>query len=103
MRADAGGVTIAARTLSGARAMIWHDMLLDRNDPRWKGFVKFGSKLTARLADTLPKDVVVCDFTDKSLALSVSCCKKCGFAENTTKTFCGFAEICNKTFCGFVV
>ncbi|MBR4257420.1 MAG: family 20 glycosylhydrolase, partial [Kiritimatiellae bacterium] len=46
----------------GARAMIWHDMLLDRDDPRWDGFVKFGSKLTATLADTLPKDVIVCDW-----------------------------------------
>ena len=46
----------------GAQAMIWHDMLLDRNDPRWKGYVKCGSKLTATLADTLPKDVIVCDW-----------------------------------------
>lgn len=46
----------------GARAMIWHDMLLDRDDPRWKGFVKCGSKITATLADTLPKDVIVCDW-----------------------------------------
>ena len=46
----------------GARAMIWHDMLLDRNDPRWKGYVKSGSKLTATLADTLPKDVIICDW-----------------------------------------
>ncbi len=46
----------------GARAMIWHDMLLDRNDPRWKGFVRSGSKQTAKLADTLPKDVIICDW-----------------------------------------
>jgi N-acetyl-beta-hexosaminidase len=46
----------------GARAMIWHDMLLDRSDPRWKGFVKCGSKITATLADTLPKDVIICDW-----------------------------------------
>ena len=46
----------------GARAMIWHDMLLDRNDPRWKGYVKSGSKLTATLADTLPRDVIICDW-----------------------------------------
>ena len=38
----------------GARAMIWHDMLLERGDPRWKGFVHHGTKLTATLADTLP-------------------------------------------------
>ncbi len=46
----------------GARAMIWHDMLLDSADPRWKGFVKCGSKQTAKLVDTLPKDVIVCDW-----------------------------------------
>ena len=46
----------------GAQAMMWHDMLLDRNDPRWKGYVKCGSKLTATLADTLPKDVIICDW-----------------------------------------
>ena len=42
--------------------MIWHDMLLDRDDPRWKGYIKCGSKLTAALADTLPKDVIICDW-----------------------------------------
>ena len=46
----------------GARAMIWHDMLLDRDDPRWKGYVKHGSTITATLADTLPKDVIICDW-----------------------------------------
>ena len=46
----------------GARAMMWHDMLIDRGDERWKGFVAFGSKATATLADTLPKDVVICDW-----------------------------------------
>jgi hypothetical protein len=46
----------------GARAMMWHDMLLDRSDPRWKGYVKCGSKITATLADTLPKDVIICDW-----------------------------------------
>ena len=46
----------------GARAMIWHDMLLERGDPRWEGFVHCGSKDTAKLADTLPKDVIICDW-----------------------------------------
>ena len=46
----------------GARAMVWHDMLLDRADPRWAGFVASGSPATAALADTLPRDVVVCDW-----------------------------------------
>lgn len=47
---------------NGAQAMIWHDMLLDRTDPAWKGFVACGSKDTARLVDLLPKDVIVCDW-----------------------------------------
>ena len=42
--------------------MIWHDMLLERGDPRWKGYVHHGTKTTAALADTLPKDVIVCDW-----------------------------------------
>ena len=46
----------------GARPMIWHDMLLARGDPRWKGFVHCGNKETATLADTLPKDVIICDW-----------------------------------------
>ena len=46
----------------GARAMIWHDMLLDSADPRWKGFIACGSRLTATLSDTLPRDVIVCDW-----------------------------------------
>ena len=46
----------------GAKAMIWHDMLLERDDPRWKGFVACGTSETAKLADLLPKDVVICDW-----------------------------------------
>lgn len=45
-----------------ARAMMWHDMLLDAGDPRWKGFIKFGSKATASILDRLPKDIVICDW-----------------------------------------
>ena len=26
----------------GAQSMIWHDMLLERDDPRWNGFVRCG-------------------------------------------------------------
>ena len=50
---------VAAR---GAKAMIWHDMLLERDDPRWKGFIACGTSETAKLADLLPKDVVICDW-----------------------------------------
>ena len=46
----------------GAQAMMWHDMLIDKDDPRWNGFVAMGSKATATLADTLPRDVIVCDW-----------------------------------------
>ena len=42
--------------------MIWHDMLLERGDARWKGFVASGDAATATLADTLTKDVVICDW-----------------------------------------
>lgn len=46
----------------GARAMIWHDMLLQRGDARWKGFIACGTKETAKMADTLPKDIIICDW-----------------------------------------
>ena len=42
--------------------MMWHDMLLDRADPRWKDFVKCGSVETSKLVDILPKDVIICDW-----------------------------------------
>ena len=46
----------------GAQAMMWHDMLLDASDPRWKGFIKFGSKETSSILDKLPKDIIICDW-----------------------------------------
>ena len=51
----------------GARAMMWHDMLLDSADPRWnlKGlgfYVKFGNKETAAILSKLPKDIIICDW-----------------------------------------
>ena len=46
----------------GARAMMWHDMLLRHGDPRWKGFYANGSEETARLPQMLPKSVIVCDW-----------------------------------------
>ena len=46
----------------GARAMIWHDMFLERGDPRWKADHANGShELAARVAE-LPRSVVVCDW-----------------------------------------
>ena len=46
----------------GARAMMWHDMLLRHGDARWKGFYANGSEETAKLPQMLPKDVVICDW-----------------------------------------
>jgi hypothetical protein len=46
----------------GARAMVWHDMFLDKKDARWKGFVACGNKETALALDKLPKDIIICDW-----------------------------------------
>ena len=46
----------------GARAMMWHDMLLKRGDPQWKGFYANGTDETAKLPALLPKSVIVCDW-----------------------------------------
>lgn len=46
----------------GARAMMWHDMLLERGDKRWEGFYDHGTKETAKAALTLPKDIIMCDW-----------------------------------------
>jgi hypothetical protein len=44
----------------GARAMMWHDMLLEKG--KWKPFYANGSAEEAKMLDTLPKDVVICDW-----------------------------------------
>ena len=46
----------------GARAMMWHDMLLDKKDPHWKGFTVCGDAEAASILDRLPKDIVICDW-----------------------------------------
>ena len=46
----------------GARAMIWHDMFLDKKDPRWKDFVKNGNAEYVEGLATLPKDIIICDW-----------------------------------------
>lgn len=46
----------------GARMLMWHDMLLKRGDPRWKGFYANGSDETAKLPALLPKSLIVCDW-----------------------------------------
>ena len=44
----------------GARAMMWHDMLLEKD--KWKPFYAHGSVDEAGMLKTLPKDIVVCDW-----------------------------------------
>lgn len=46
----------------GARIMMWHDMLLDRADHRWDGFICCGTGVLSELYKTLPKDIVICDW-----------------------------------------
>ena len=53
----------------GARTMMWHDMMLERGDPRWatpEGATEriraFGTKESAAVLETLPKDIVICDW-----------------------------------------
>lgn len=48
----------------GARIMMWHDMLLDKEDPRWNGYIVCGSEKDGLtdLYKELPKDIVICDW-----------------------------------------
>ena len=46
----------------GARALMWHDMLILRNDPRWAGTHAHGTEETAKFVHKLPKDVIICDW-----------------------------------------
>lgn len=46
----------------GAKTLMWHDMLIERNDPRWKGLHAKGTKETASLINELPKDIALCDW-----------------------------------------
>ena len=46
----------------GATAMMWHDMLLDKADPRWTGFTKYGDAETARLGTMLSRKMLMCDW-----------------------------------------
>jgi hypothetical protein len=44
----------------GARAMMWHDMLLEKG--KWRPFYANGDADEAKMVDTLPKDIVICDW-----------------------------------------
>ena len=46
----------------GARSIIWHDMLLDRQDPRWKKDVATGDAEMAEAVKTLSKDIIIADW-----------------------------------------
>ena len=46
----------------GARAIIWHDMLLDEKDPRWKKDVAYGNEITANALKTLSRDIIIADW-----------------------------------------
>lgn len=46
----------------GATPMMWHDMLLEGGDPRWKGFYASGTEDTSAAAAAIPGDIVICDW-----------------------------------------
>jgi hypothetical protein len=46
----------------GARAMMWHDMLLERGDSRWAGFYANGTRETASGFLRFPRDIIICDW-----------------------------------------
>lgn len=56
-------VSIAERLRKrGASTLMWHDMLLDKEDTKWKGFVANGGKWSESLLDSLPRDIIICDW-----------------------------------------
>jgi hypothetical protein len=44
------------------RTMMWHDMLIDKSDLRWNGYIAMGNAKTDGLLGQLPKDIVICDW-----------------------------------------
>ncbi len=46
----------------GARAMMWQDMLLEKGDKRWTDYKANGTAETAKAAEEMPKDIVICDW-----------------------------------------
>ncbi len=46
----------------GARPMMWHDMLLGKDDKRWSGFYAHADESLASAVSKLPRDIVVCDW-----------------------------------------
>ena len=48
----------------GARIIMWHDMLLEKGDPRWNGYIVCGlpEHQLNRLYRELPRDIVIADW-----------------------------------------
>ena len=44
----------------GARAIMWHDMLLEKNDKRWKNYIAHGK--IANLHKAFPRDIIIADW-----------------------------------------
>jgi hypothetical protein len=51
------------------RMMMWHDMLISKDDPRWKGYIANGGSKTENLLKLLPKDIVICDWQYRDIAV----------------------------------
>lgn len=46
----------------GCRIMMWHDMLLMKDDPRWNGCIAFGDGRTRGILEKLPRDIIIADW-----------------------------------------
>lgn len=48
----------------GVRTIMWHDMLLNREDPRWNGYIVCGHEANGlgELYKELPKDIIIADW-----------------------------------------
>ncbi|MDD5598031.1 MAG: family 20 glycosylhydrolase [Victivallaceae bacterium] len=48
----------------GARTIMWHDMLLNQKDERWKNYIAFGlpEQHLEKLYQDLPKDIIIADW-----------------------------------------
>lgn len=46
----------------GIRTAMWHDMLIDGEDPEFQGFVAYGNPDTCRMLASLPRDILICDW-----------------------------------------
>ena len=46
----------------GARPMVWQDMFLDANDPKWSHHCATGDGVTAAALEKLPRETIICDW-----------------------------------------